>query len=115
MIFESGRIVLAPFKFTDMDIYRVRPVLVVSRPNFCDATGNFVAAMITTARKSSWPLDVEIDEWESVGLTTPCVVRMKLFTIVTEAVRDRMGGLGDANLERVERSLTTLFFDQTPA
>lgn len=110
MIFERGQIIVAPFKFSDLDVYKVRPLLVVSHLDFCKATNNLVAAMITTAQRSTWPLDVEIDEWESVGLTFPCVVRMKLFTIATVAVRDRMGQIGESTIESVEQSLTALLF-----
>lgn len=108
MTFERGQIIVAPFKFSDLDVYKIRPLLVVSHPDFCKATNNLVAAMITTAQRSTWPLDVEIDEWDSVGLSFPCVVRMKLFTIATVAVRDRLGRIGGSALESVEQSLAAL-------
>ncbi len=110
VIFERGQIIVAPFKFSDLDIYKVRPLLVVSHPDFCIATENLVAAMITTAGRSSWPLDIRIDEWESVGLTFPCFVRMKLFTIATIAVRDVLGRTTASTIESVEQSLMALLF-----
>ena len=110
MTFDRGRIIVAPFKFTDVDVYRVRPLLVMSDAAFEHATGNVVAAMITTARQSSWPFDVEIPEWETVGLSTPCLVRMKLFTIASGVVRDTLGQLRESTGRRVADSLDALLF-----
>jgi len=75
------------------------------------ATDNFVAAMITTARRSTWPLDVEIAEWESVGLSYLCVVRMKLFTIASVTVRNQLGRIGAPSLDLVEQSLAALLIE----
>jgi mRNA interferase MazF len=40
-----------------------------------------VLAMITSAKNSSWPLDVEVENLDSAGLPSASVVRMKLFTL----------------------------------
>jgi len=37
--------------------------------------------MITSARNSDWPLDVEIENLNSAGLSSASIVRMKLFTL----------------------------------
>jgi len=101
VIFERGEIVSAPFKFTDMDVFKPRPVLVLSTGQAFNETGAIIGAMITTASRSSWPFDVPIARWEDAGLTQPCTVRLKLITIDTTIVRRRVGRLDDATLARV--------------
>lgn len=94
MTFERFDIVIVPFPFTDLPVTRRRPALVVSAATWNAATGHIVCAMITSARQSSWPLDVSVTDLAAAGLTAPCVVRMKLFTIEASLVVRRAGALG---------------------
>lgn len=38
-------------------------------------------AMITSAKNSDWPLDIEIQDLNRAGLPSPSIIRMKLFTL----------------------------------
>ena len=94
MKFERFDIVIVPFPFTDLPVTRRRPALVLSAAAWNAASGHIVCAMITSAGRSSWPLDVPVTDLASAGLTAPCVVRMKLFTIEAGFVVRRAGALG---------------------
>jgi len=92
--FEAFDVVVAPFPFTDRSTTKQRPAVVLSDAgNFNRKVGQSVLVMITSARISSWPLDVEIEDLDSVGLPSVSVVRMRLFTLDGRLVIRKAGAL----------------------
>ncbi len=108
MIFDRGDIVIAPFRFTDLNIFKMRPVLVVSDAAAYSATQHVIAVMITSATRSSWSLDVRVVDWHAAGLAKPCVVRLKLATIAADAIRERIGRLDHAEMRTVTDKLNAV-------
>jgi mRNA interferase MazF len=107
--FERGDVVIAPFPFTDMAVIKRRPVVVLSNAEpFNRDTGQLVCAMVTGARKSSWPFDTAIEDIEAAGVRGPCVVRMKLVTLDSRVLGERCGRLTQSDLDRVTASITQL-------
>lgn len=90
-IYEPGDIVVVPFPFTDREATKHRPALVLSPPAFNEESGTHVLAMITSAKQSSWPLDCPITDLVSAGLSSPSIVRMKLFTLHARLILRRTG------------------------
>ena len=102
MIFDRGDVVIAPFPFTDIPVAKRRPVVVLSNAEpFNRATGQLVCAMVTGARKSSWPLDTAVEDIDAAGVRGPCVVRMKLVTLDQRVIGARCGRLAKGDLDRV--------------
>ena len=97
MTFDAFDVIVVPFPFTDRAAAKRRPALVLSAAGFNAASGHVIAAMITSARGSSWASDVPVRDLASAGLTVPCVVRMKLFTLAAELVLRRAGRLAEAD------------------
>ena len=109
VIFERGDVLIAPFPFTDMPLAKRRPVVVLSNAEpFNRETGQLVCAMITGARKSSWPFDSEIKDYKGAGLRGPCVVRMKLVTLDQRVLGARCGHLSKNDLARVTANVLTI-------
>lgn len=100
--------IVVPFPFTDLPVTRRRPALVVSQTGWNSAAGHVVAAMITSANQSDWPLDVPIADLDAAGLTSPCRVRMKLFTLDTGLIIRRAGQLSTADADAVTQTLARL-------
>jgi mRNA interferase MazF len=69
--FERFAVVRVPFPFTDRQAQKRRPALVLSLPGFQQACGHVLLAMITSARRSSWPLDWPIEDLRAAGLPKP--------------------------------------------
>lgn len=105
MTFARFDVVIVPFPFTDLSVIRRRPALVLSAAAWNAASGHVVAAMITSARQSAWPRDVAVKGFAAAGLTTPCVVRMKLFTLDAGLVIRRAGALRAEDAAAVEEAL----------
>lgn len=79
--FTAFDVVIVPFPFTDRNASKRRPALVLSGAAFNLAAQHSVLAMITSADQSPWPGDCPIQNLDSAGLATPCLVRLKLFTL----------------------------------
>ena len=107
--FEAFDVVVVPFPFTDRSSSKRRPALVISdATSFNNRVGQSVLAMITSARHSDWPLDVEITDLDSAGLPASSVVRMKLFTLDNQLVLRKAGALAKDDQERVSGALGKL-------
>ena len=90
---EAFDVVVVPFPFTDRNATKRRPALVLSNSLFNKGAEHSVLAMITSAEQSSWPGDLAITDIESAGLTTDCLVRMKLFTLDDRLIIRKAGSL----------------------
>jgi mRNA interferase MazF len=103
--FDPYDVVAVPFPFTDKAAAKRRPALVVSAKAFNARHDQIVLAMITAARRSDWPSDIVIEEWAKAGLTVPCRVRLKLFTLDTVLVIGRIGALAKHDRDGVRQAL----------
>jgi mRNA interferase MazF len=101
---EIWDVVVVPFPFSDSAPSKRRPALVLSSREFNHSSGYSVLAQITTAKRSSWPGDIEIEP-EEAGLSEECIMRMKLFTIDNRLIQKRIGRLSAANQAQVSASL----------
>ncbi|MEM9136370.1 MAG: type II toxin-antitoxin system PemK/MazF family toxin [Cyanobacteria bacterium P01_F01_bin.42] len=106
--YKSFEVVVVPFPFTDQATSKRRPALVLSSANFNDSSRHGVMAMITTASRSMWPLDVIIRDMQDAGLTHPSLIRMKLFTLDQKLIQRKIGGLSERDQISVHESLTSL-------
>lgn len=110
MTFEAFDVVVVPFPFTDRSTTKRRPALVLSDDRaFNKLVGQSVLAMITSARNSDWPLDVEIKDLDAAGLPSASVVRMKLFTLDDQLVIRKAGALAENDRKCVVSILRRLF------
>jgi mRNA interferase MazF len=101
VICDLGDVVVVPFPFVDVAAEKRRPSLILSRQPFNQSSGHSICAMITTAGRIRWDSDIEIDDLAAAGLSRPCVVRWKLFTLQNQIILKRAGKLGDADFEKV--------------
>jgi mRNA-degrading endonuclease toxin of MazEF toxin-antitoxin module len=102
---NRGDIVVAPFRFTDLDRYRVRPVLVVSDPAVYAETRHVIAVMITLAAGSAWPLDISVEDCASAHLREGSIIRMKLFSIAEDTIQATIGQIDAKTLAKVSQTL----------
>lgn len=108
MIFERFQTAVVPFPFADVAVLKRRPVVVLSGAEFNGRNGTTLAAMITTAKQTSWPSDIEIRDLESAGLRTPCVIRMRLVTMPNGLFLRGLGRLGALDRLACERAVAEM-------
>ena len=108
MTSEPLDVVIVPFPFSDTGQSKRRPALVLSRKAF-NQNGHIILSMITTQEHSPWPGDTVIKDYKKAGLHLPCIVRLKLFTLDSRLILDRIGRLSEADgtlvLRRLRESL----------
>ena len=108
--YKAYDVVVVPFPFTDRNTTKRRPALVLSNnATFNNRVGHSVLAMITSAKNSDWPLDTVIENLDQAGLTSPSMVRMKLFTLDHQLIIRKAGILSGNDHKNVENALNRLF------
>ena len=106
MICDAWDVVTVPFPFTDRAGLKRRPALVVSVESF-NRNGHSLMAMITSSRQP-WPTDSPLSQLANCGLTRPCVVRLKLFTLDNRLIVRRIGRLAEEDKTRVAGALKSI-------
>lgn len=109
MTCDPGDVVVVPFPFVERRGTKRRPALVVSTRRF-NEHGHTLLAMITTQAHAAWPGDVLLEDTRSAGLRSPCIVRLKLFTLDNRLILDRIGRLAPADHQRVTAQIARLLF-----
>lgn len=94
-------VVVVPFPFTDRQASKRRPALVLSSQAFNDQARHAVLAMITSAEQSAWPGDCALRDLTAAGLASPCVTRLKLFTLDERLILRVCGHLAAADQRRL--------------
>lgn len=98
--------VVVRYPFNDLPISKPRPAVVLSEPAFAAAVGQTLVAMVTTASRSTWPHDTVISDLAHAGLKRPCVVRMRLATVINGLIAARIGSLVERDTLAVRAALS---------
>jgi mRNA-degrading endonuclease toxin of MazEF toxin-antitoxin module len=107
--YSAFDVVVVPFPFTDRTTTKRRPALVLSDAQvFNRQVGQAVMAMITSAKNSEWPLDLEIQDLDAAGLPSPSIIRMKLFTLDEQLIIRKAGTLAGTDRSKVTATLHRL-------
>jgi mRNA interferase MazF len=107
--FDTFDVVVVPFPFTDKNTNKRRPALILSDAQIFNCqVGQAVMAMITSAKNSGWPLDIEIENLDSAGLPSPSVIRMKLFTLDEKLIIRKAGKLASPDQDKTRTALRQL-------
>lgn len=101
MTFDRFDVALTRFPFTDRVGQKVRPIVVLSNKDFHQAHDHLIASMVTTAARTRWPTDIPIERYKDAGLKTPCVIRLKLFTLQLDLMFGSVGGLVEVDRARL--------------
>jgi len=64
--------------------------------------------MVTTAERSTWPLDWRIVDLQAAGLKQPCLIRMKLFSLDERLLLEPLGKLALGDQKGLESRLAAL-------
>lgn len=108
-IFDPFDVVVTPYPFTDRAAPRRRPALVVSSPFFNERHEEVILAILTTAGGPAWPSDVPLKDWRGAGLSAPCRVRARFFSLDRGLILRRLGGLASADRRAVGALMSTSF------
>ena len=108
MAYERFDVVTALFPFTDTDIRKPRPVVVLSCGSFNAHHGHLVGVMITTGAKSRWPSDRPLHDLMAAGLGHPSVIRWKVFTLPYAVIGRRIGRLAAIDADALDGAVISV-------
>ena len=108
LVLAAFDVVIVPFPFTDRNASKRRLALVLSGAAFNLAAQHSVLAMITSAGQSAWLGDCPIQNLASAGLTSACVVRLKLFTLDHRLIIRKSGSLAVADQTKLRSAWSGL-------
>lgn len=97
-------VVVVPFPFTDRRDSKRRPAVVVSAARFNASHTRKVLAMITST-DARWSSDLALQDWQHAGLSVPCWVRFKLFTLDDDLIMSKAGALSRRDGRAVKECL----------
>lgn len=98
-------IVIVPFPFTDKLQTKRRPALVLSSVLHQKETGHITLLMITSAKNNDWSSDYSIEQLKSTGLTSPSIIRQKIFTIDNRLILDKIGCLHNDDEKEIKNHI----------
>ena len=104
MISDPWDVVIVPFPFTERSGTKRRPALALSTTTF-NENGHTVFAMITTKTHRPWPGDTDIEERNAAGLNTPCMIRLKIFTLDNRLIIRKIGRLSPDDRRKVAEQI----------
>lgn len=104
MTCDPWDVLVVPFPFTEKTGAKRRPALVVSTKAF-NENGHTLLAMITTKSHLPWPGDSDIEDLSAAGLHTPCIVRLKVFTLDNRLIVRPAGHLSERDRKKVAKSI----------
>lgn len=109
MIYDRLDVVMLPFPFSDKLENKRRPVVILSSAEFNATSGHVVTAMVTSAKRSAWPLDLALQDYSDAGLPVPCWVGMKFFTASQTMIIRKLGALSDRDGKALRIALKKMF------
>ena len=109
MIYNQFDIILVPFPFTDKNVAKKRPALVLNNKDYQIKTNHLILAMITSAKNSRWENDFEIKEIESTGLKTNCIIRYKIFSLDERIILKKIGSISDKEKNIIQNDFLKFF------
>ncbi|HSW99662.1 MAG TPA: type II toxin-antitoxin system PemK/MazF family toxin [Patescibacteria group bacterium] len=93
----------ARFPFLDSGETKIRPVVVVSKPQ---GSHKIIAIVPVSSRLTREEVDVAITEWSKAGLLKPSVARVHRLTTMLQA--DLIADLGVLSVEEIRALQTSL-------
>ncbi|KAF0093230.1 MAG: hypothetical protein FD163_1719 [Hyphomonadaceae bacterium] len=107
--FAQWDIVVVPFPYTDRTTTKRRPALVVSNDELRENHGLVWVVMITSAKNAKWDGDIEIKDFEAVGLPAPSIIRpCKITTIDAGLVLGKLGGISITDCAIVTKQVSRI-------
>ncbi len=108
-IYKLWDIVVVPFPYAEREKAKRRPAIIVAAPKTDGKNLLYWVMMITSADQTKWQGDVAILDYESLGLSRPCIIRMaKMTTLQGDVILRKLGSLDAAGRKKIRAGLKQL-------
>lgn len=93
----------AQFPFLDTQASKIRPVVIVNKPQ---GTHNIVAIIPISSSTKREGIDVVLEYWEDEGLFKPSVARVhRLTTVLLSDIRTELGSLKQNDIQSLQEAM----------
>lgn len=93
----------ARFPYLDTKQHKIRPVIVVSKPQ---GEHSVVAVVPITSQLTQEAVDVHLGDWGNSGLLKPSIARThRLTTIISKKLITKIGSLAENDIKQLQNSL----------
>jgi mRNA-degrading endonuclease toxin of MazEF toxin-antitoxin module len=91
----------ARFPFLDSENYKIRPVIVISKPY---GENNILAVVPVSSRAKPEIVDITIDDWSTAGLAKPSIARVhRLTTVLQSNLITRLGSITPGDSKKLQK------------
>lgn len=106
MAFEAGDIVVVRFPFTNHEVAKQRPAVVVSGERYNRERPDVVLLAITSRIRTPLAFgEALIENWQAAGLLKPSVFKPIIFTVEQTLVRKTLGRLTERDHGVLQQAL----------
>ena len=107
--YKFGDLVLVPFPFTDQSAVKRRPAVVISSPAYHQARPDLLIMAVTSQQPSTLSVgEVQVQDWQGVGLLKPSVLKPVLTTIDPALVLKKLGRLTPTDQAALRQALSAI-------
>jgi mRNA interferase MazF len=100
-------IYLVRMPFMELGVSKLRPVIVVSKPQ---GSFNIVCVVPISSQPRTVDVDLDISDWQDAGLSKPSIARVhRLATILQSDLTSEIGALSTANTKTLKQRIKKYF------
>ena len=110
ILFEQGEIIIVPFPFSDLSTIKQRPVLILSKNEYNNQTGDIITCGITSNIKDA-QCSILLESNNLKEGVIPSISRIKvdkLFTIDKNLVKKKLAMIDLSTFEKVKQEFSKL-------
>ena len=101
--FSKYDVVVVKFPFASSIKYKARPAVVISSELYNNnKRGTLLILAISSSKENKLNLELDVLDWERVGLLKPSIFKASIATIEKEFVITKLGRLDEKNIKRLE-------------
>ena len=106
MNFSKYDVVVVKFPFASSLKYKARPAVVISSDIYNENRRETLLILaISSSRENKLDLELDILNWEGVGLLKPSIFKASVATIEKDFVVQKLGALDETNIKRLENMI----------
>lgn len=106
MAWTRGDVVLIPFPFSDLNVTKTRPAVVVNIPEYQEASHEVILAYLTSqVLHGHTDFDYLLIDWQKAGLLKPTRLRARLAVVHQTLIQHHIGTLSKRDLAEVDLRL----------
>jgi len=104
-----GDVVLVTFPFTNLQVTKKRPAVIISSLPYNQAKSDFILMAITSQIKNECSFgEYILQDWQQAGLLKPSMIKPLIATLEQNKIVKRMGQLSNTDQKMLDTIIQTI-------